>query len=216
MSGMNSSNVDPRLLAASQRFAENLARYPQEEQFAVSVISKNVLNGCSWEFVRKSAELSQVRDALKANPNCDVKEVTYNHRAGITGYLVYMNLSYLCKILTDTAPGLLEPKDLEKASEHRKEAILSLAKKIQSGYRGKIGIFCTNDSQTITVDGKTFPAYAVSLNELLQIVQRFGYGVVMDGAVRNASQVLQREDYVLKKLVVAPSSNALFIDIAPL
>ena len=110
----------------------------------------------------------------------------------------------------------MNQSDLMRATEHRKEAILSLAKKMGTGYKGKIGIFCTNDSQTITVDGKPYPAYAISLKELLQVCQRYNYGILVDQQVRTPSQVLQREEYVMSKLVVAPSSNALFIDIYPM
>lgn len=213
---MNNGGMDPRLERASQQFAENLEKYPAEEQYAVGVISKNVLNGCSWEFVRKNSEVLHLIDAFNKNPNCSIQEVTYNPHAKVTGYLVYMNLSYLCSLLGKEAPGLLNQRDLSLASEHRKEAILALAKKMQSGYKGRIGIFCTNDSQSITVDGKTYPAYAVSLKELLQVCQRCNYGIIMDNAVRTPSQVAQRENYVMKNLIVAPSSNALFVNIAPL
>ena len=43
---------DERLMAAAQRFADNMEKYPVEEQLAVTLISKNILNGCSWELVR--------------------------------------------------------------------------------------------------------------------------------------------------------------------
>lgn len=213
---MNNVGNDPRLKAAADQFARNLEKYPPEEQYAVGAISKNILNGCSWEFVRKNSEATSLVSAFQKNPNCSIQEVTYSHKAGVKGYLVYMNLSYLCNLLGKEAPGLLNQRDLILASEHRKEAILSLAKKMQSGYRGKIGIYCTNDSQSITVDAKTFPAYAVSLSELCQVCQRYNYGMLIDGGMRSPAQVMQREDYVLQSLVVAPSSNALFIDIAPM
>lgn len=210
------SKVDPRLESAALKFAENLEKYPAEEQYAVGVISKNVLNGCSWEFVRKNPGATRLIDAFNKNPNCSIQEVVYNRKAGVTGYLVYMNLSYLCSLLGKEAPGLLNQRDLMLASEHRKEAILSLAKRIQSGYKGLIGIFCTNDSQSITVDSHTYPAYTVSLREMLQVCQRYNYGIVIRGGVRTPSQVAQREDDALKELIVAPSSNALFVNIAPL
>ena len=46
----NAAN-DPRMQAAAQRFADNMMKYPEEEKLAIFAISKNVLNGCSWEFV---------------------------------------------------------------------------------------------------------------------------------------------------------------------
>lgn len=216
---MSNVNQNANLQAASEKFAENLAKYPIEEQLAVGAISKNVLNGCSWEFVRQTSDYRKHLEEFKANPNVSVQEVVYNHQAKtkVTGYLVYMNLSYLCNLLNKEAPGLINQKDLELASKHREEAVESLYKKMKDRtFKGRIGIYCTNDSQSITVSGKTYPAYAVSLREMLQVAERCGYGVEVAGAVRRPSDVLAREDAVLKAMTVAPSSNAMFIDIAPL
>ena len=216
---MNNQNANDTLnqQKAAQQFAENLSKYPIEEQIVVGAISKNVINGCSWEFKRMDQELRQNFDAIKNNPNCDIKRVTYSKKSGIYGYLVYMNFTYLCNLLNTSAPGLIDAATLKEASQHRQEAIVSLASKMQSRkIKGLIGIYCTNDSQTITVQGKVYPAYAISLKELLQVCTRCNYGVVMNGAVRTPNQILQREDFVMENLLVAPSSNAMFIEVAPL
>lgn len=205
---------DPKIQAAAERFGQNLAKYPEEEQLAVGAISKNVLNGCSWEFLRKSPEYTRAIEAFRRNPRVSIQEVVYNHHSNITGYLVSMDMGYLCNLLIKEAPGLLRQEDLKRAQEHRQEAIKSLFNKMRSGYSGRIGIYCTNDSKSITIQGKTFPAYAVSLREMLQIAERAGYGVVVGGAVRHPQEVLKREDAVLRALEVAPSGNAIFINIS--
>lgn len=210
------NNVDQRLQMASQKFAENLSKYPYEEQLAIGAISKNVLNGCSWEFVRQNPEFRSAAEDFAKNPNVSLQEVVYNHKTRVTGYLVYMNMSYLCNVLAKEAPGLINVEDLKKATEHRQKAIQSLFNKMKSGYRGKIGIYCTNDSQSITVSGKTFPAYAVSFREMIQIAERCNYGIVVGDVPRSPQEVLKREDAVIRALTVAPSSNAMFIDISPM
>lgn len=211
---MNTGN-ERELLEAAKRFEKALSTRPIEEQIAVGLISKNVLNGCSWEFVRPNPEIRKNLDAFKNSKVCSVQEVTYNHKNNIYGYLVYMQMNVLCNLLSPANRGPLSDKDLEIASEHRKEAQINLAKKMKSGYKGKIGIFCTNDSQTITVDGTTFPAYAVSLKELCVICQQCNYGIFINGSVRDPAEVMKREDAIIKASTVAPSSNALFIQIAP-
>lgn len=209
---MGNSNLED----AAKKFEQALSKYPIEEQIAVGLISKNVLNGCSWEFVRPNPEIRRNLDAFKRSKVCSVQEVTYNHSKKIYGYLVYMQMQHLCQILGPSNNGPLVDRDLQIASKHRDEAQLNLAKKMKAGYRGRIGIYCTNDSQAITVDGKTYPAYAVSLKELCIICQQCGYGIVINGAARNPEEVLKREDAILKASTVAPSSNALFVNIAPL
>lgn len=212
---MEVKNNDALMRAANQ-FADNLDKYPIEEQMAITVISKNVLNGCSWEFVRNNPEVRKIYDLLKKNPNCDIKEVTYSHDKKITGYLVMMNLNHLVAILAKEGLGVFNKADLDAALEHRKQAVQSCAKLMKKNYRGRIGVYCTNDSQTITVDGTSYPAFAITLNELCDICNSMGYGFNLGNKVRQSAEVSSRIDAVIKACTVAPSSNALFIDIAPL
>ena len=160
------NEVDGRVLEAAKRFEKALADKPVEEQIAVGLISKNVINGCSWEFVNKNAIIKENYEAFKNSNTCSINEVTYNHQKGVTGYLIYIKMDRLLELLGPANCGPLVQKDVEYAEKHRKEAGESLIKKIQKGYSGMIGIYCTNDSQTITVSGKSYPAYAVTLKEL--------------------------------------------------
>lgn len=205
---------DMTVQQAALAFDERLQKYPVEEILAVGAISKNVLNGCCWEFVRKSSEYVQTKSAFDKNPNVSMQEISYGHN--VQGYLIYMNMNYLCNILDKEAKGLINAEDLEKAKKHRNEAVIALSNRMKNGYKGRIGIYCTNDSQAITVQGKTFPAYALTLREMLKVAERYGYGVIVGKFVRKPADIAAREDAVLKSLIVAPSSNAMFIDIAPM
>lgn len=209
-----SENNNQALEKAAKQFEENLAKYPIEEQIAVGLISKNVLNGCSWEFTRPNNDLRRNLAEFKKSGTCSVQEVTYDLKSGKTGYLVYMKMPRLLSILSKEAPGLISKKDLDLAVKHREESFITLTKHLQKKGGGRIGIYCTNDSPAITVDGVTYPAFAVSLRELMQVCQTLGYGVVVAGSVRSPEDILKREDAVLKSLLVAPSSNALFIEVA--
>lgn len=195
-------------------FAEALSTRPAEEQIAASTIAKNILNGCCWEFVRSNPDIKKNLDAFKNSKVCSVQKVVYNRKQGIYGYLVYMQMQALCNLFDESNKGPISAKDLKRACEHREEAKMGLLKKLQKGYSGRIGIFCTNDSQTITVDGKSYPAFAVTLKELCAICSKLGYGLDLGGTVRSPQDVLAREDAVIENLTVAPSSNALFINVA--
>ena len=210
-------NIDNSTLRkAAEQFATNMEKYPPDEQLAVSSISKNVINGCSWEFVRNTADIRRYVDVFKSSQYCDLKEVTYSHDKKITGYLVMMNLKRMVEILAKEGMGVFTKEDLSRAMKHRQDAVQGCAKLMQKGYRGRIGIFCTNDSQTITVDGKSYPAFAITLNELCDICVRCHYGFAIGSSIRIPEQVKAKADAVIKNCIVAPSSNALFIDIAPL
>lgn len=201
---------------AAALFNQNLAKYPIEEQLAVELIAENVLNGCSWEFVRRNPELVKNLEAFKNSKNCSIQEVTYNHKTRQTGYLVSMKLDYLLNLLRKEAPGLIDARDLERAAKHHQEAIYKLADTMKKKYRGRIGVYCTNDSSSITVNGETSPAFAITLMELLQVCVKAGYGIDIDGQVRSPDAVYQHFNEVLKACTVAPSSNAILIKIAPM
>lgn len=208
--------VGGKELEAAKAFERAMSNKPIEDQLAVSLISKNVLNGCSWELTREVHEIKRNLDAFRQSGYCSVQEVTYNHQKKVTGYLVYMQLEKLLELLGPSNNGPLDSRDVELAKRHRSEAGAAFIKKLQKGYKGKIGIFCTNDSQTITVSGKAYPAYALTLKEVCAICSKAGYGIVVGGEPRLPADVLKKEDAVLKTLVVAPSSNALFLDVAPM
>lgn len=203
-------------LEAAKAFERALSDKPVEEQLAVGIISKNVLNGCSWELCRMDPQLRRYENEFAQSKTCSLQKITYNRQQGVQGYLVYMQMGRLLELLGPNNKGPLIASDLELARKHREEAGVALIERIKSGYTGKIGIYCTNDTQTITVSGKTFPAYAVTLKELCMFCGKTGYGIVIGGEPRDPQEVLRREDAVIESLLVAPSSNAMFIDIAPM
>lgn len=203
------------LNSAAKQFEENLSKYPIEVLIAVGLISKNVLNGCSWEFTRDKVEIKKHLQEFQKSKYVSAQEVTYNHEKNIMGYLIYMKFDALLNLLAKEAPGLITQKDIQIANKNREESILSLANLMKKGFTGRIGIYCTNDSQAITIQGKTFLAFAVTFKELLQICSSQGYGILVKGVSRRPAELERFEDKIIKASIVAPSSNALLIDIAP-
>ena len=203
------------LNSAAKQFEENLSKYPIEVLIAVGLISKNVLNGCSWEFTRDKVEIKKHLQEFQKSKYVSAQEVTYNHEKNIMGYLIYMKFDALLNLLAKEAPGLITQKDIQIANKNREQSILSLANLMKKGFTGRIGIYCTNDSQAITIQGKTFSAFAVTFKELLQICSSQGYGILVKGVSRRPAELERFEDKIIKASIVAPSSNALLIDIAP-
>lgn len=205
--------INEQVRVAAEKFASDLTKYPAEEQIAVATISKNVLNGCSWEFVRENSELKKNKVLFERSAYCRLYEVTYSGTKGIKGYMVYMDFVRLIQILNEIGMGVFNQTDLQKSQEHRRDAVLKCDKIMKSGYKGQIGIFCTNDSSTITDQGKTYPAFAITLNELAQLMKTNGYGMIAGDKMISPDQLIAKEEGVIARLKVAPSSNALYISI---
>lgn len=203
-------------LKTAKAFERALSNKPIEEQLAASIVAKNVLNGCSWEFCRADQQLKEYESEFKKSTTCKLQKVTYNRAMGVTGYLVSIKMERLLELLGPNNKGPLSASEVETAKENHIDSGAALIERIRSGYAGKIAIYHTYDTQTITIQGRTLPAYAMTLKELCVCCKKMGYGIVIGGVPRDPLQVMQREDAVIEALLLAPSSNALFIEIGPM
>lgn len=201
---------------AANRFANRLESYPEEVKWAVILIAENVLNGCGWEFTRNTGnELTPDLVEKFRNSNvCGIQEVTYNHKRKTTGYLVSMKFDALVELLRKEGEGVFNKEDLDRAVTHRSEAITKLVNTLEkASVRSlRVGIYCTNDSSTITIDGNSFPAFAVDLPTLLMACEKTGWKI-RAGEPRTPAEVAKKADAFIKNLTVAPSSNALMINL---
>lgn len=198
---------DPNMKDAMQ-FAEALSKYPEEVTLGVGLVIVNFINGCSWAFVPDSnKEYPRYLESIQKNPQMSSTKIK-------NGYLYNINMDYLIQILRRTAGGYVTVRDLELATEHRNQALMSLEKFMKSGKSGMIGIYCLNDSTSITIDGIRYPAFSVTLNDLLAMCVRNGYSVKLGGKNRTPNEVSAHAREVLSRLMMSPSGNALMIGIS--
>ena len=206
---MEGRNISQTAQAAAIRFAKELQRYPQEIAVGVGIVIPNLVNGCSWGFVNDSnEEFKKCLKAIESNPNMSAFKIR-------GGYLVNINMDYLLPILSRITRGFVTQKDLQIASEHRQKALVDLEKFMRKGGTGRIGIYNLNDSPRITVKGVSYPSFCVTMPDLLTMCVRNGYGLRL-GSVRTPNQVASHISQVIPKLEIAPSGNALFVEIAKL
>lgn len=205
---MNTKNVNQSTEAAAIRFANELQKYPLEVAVGVGIIIPNLVNGCSWGFVNDTnEEYKKCLKSIQSNSNMSSYKIK-------GGYLVNINMDYLLSILGKIASGYVTPKDLQIAGEHRRKALLDLEKFMKKGGSGKIGIYNLNDSPRITVKGVSYPAFCVTMPDLLTMCVRNGYGLKLGNTLRTPNQVAHHIAQVIPKLEIAPSGNALFIEIS--
>lgn len=190
---------------AAKRFEASMANYPYEEQIAVGLVAKNLHNGCSWEFVRNNPEVARAAEDFKKSSTCNLVKIK-------NGYIVTITMNRILEILNKEAKGVFSQEELRSASDHRQQAFVALDSKMKKGYNGRIGIFCTNDSTAITIQGKTYPAFAVTFNELITLCIRNNYGLKL-GSLRTPTEASAVADKIIPLLDLAPSGNALLIDI---
>lgn len=202
------NNINQTVEAAAIRFANELQKYPLEVAVGVGVVIPNLVNGCSWGFISDAnEEYKKCLQSVQSNGNMSSYKIK-------GGYLVNINMDYLLSILGKIASGYVTARDLQIASDHRRKALVDLEKFMKKGGSGKIGIYNLNDSPRITVKGISFPSFCVTIPDLLTMCVRNGYGLKLGGTLRTANQVASHIDQVIPKLEIAPSGNALFIEIS--
>lgn len=204
---MGNTYISDRDRAAAIRFADELNKYPVEVAVGVGLIIQNIYKGCSWSFVTENnEEFKNTLEEIKRNKSMSVFKIR-------GGYLLNMSMDYLLDILSKVATGYINQRDLQNASVHRQKALADLEKFIRKGGTGKIGIYNLNDTNSITVKGIRYPAFCVTLNDLLAICVRTGCKIKLGSKARTPGQVANHMKGVIEGLELAPSANALFIEI---
>ena len=202
MSTINSSDMD-----AAKRFAIALSNYPSEVSFGVCSVIPNLPNGCSWTFI-KEGDVSHEKLIKSINNNKKMESIKIRG-----AYLYCIDMDHLLNILSKVGQGYITDGVLKMASEHRQKALASLEKFMRSGKVGKIGIYNLNDTNNVVVNGIRYPAFCVTIQDLLALCVRNGYCLKLGQVKRTPKQVYERLADVVGRLEVAPSNNALFIEI---
>lgn len=215
------SNVE----AASLEFSKRMKKYPPEVQIAMGIVMVNTMKGCPWGITtsRNREFMSAYEKGLFQNSSY-VSAHKIRRQPGIQNedkYLVMVSMSKFIEILNKESPlGMMFTKeDFDSALERRNENINALQMFLSKGKVGMIGIFSLNDCNEVVVNGKRYPAFAVTLVDLVSYCQMYGYKFVFPKKDNNSfeslnpSVVLEKADIAYSLMPVAPSGNALFIRI---
>lgn len=188
-------NLERRAVEFEKMFT---AKYGEAQKYVTSHIMVNLLNGCPWDFI-SDQEAREHFDLVK-----QTGARIYKLR---NGGLLLGDFATEIKILTDAVGTLYTQRDLDEAITKREKAIAELDKYVKKNRGGNIGIYNLNDSSAITIQGHTYKAFNVDIEALVAVCQANG----LQGIVK-ASQSMTKSE-LLSKLSVAPSQNALLIQI---
>lgn len=211
---------------AAMLFSKRLGQYPIEINIAVSAIMQNAMKGCPWE-VMTSRNATFMR-AYKEGRFAQSDKVKAFKLKGMPGkgsskeqhYLLYSSMDMIIGIMNKESPlGILFTKeDLEMALKRRNEAVSKLVSFLKAGKFGIIGIHNTNDCSEVVVNGVRYPAFSVTLNDLIMYCTMYGYKFILPTPSNkkekvDPSKASKKIDVVYSLLQRAPSGNALFIEI---
>ena len=88
-----------------------------------------------------------------------------------------------------------------------------LLNKGKKGFSGLVGIYCTNDTTSITYKAITYPAFRLPIAMVLQICNTFKYMVKVNGEWVTPQKAMSLGQALFDSLIVSPTKTGAFIGI---
>lgn len=199
--------------ASNQKINDYINSLPEYQAIVFAMTSAHLPWGATWGFDTDIAGGEEA--AQRAHETSDGKVITFKLRRGtVTEYLnsdeLFNGYRHLIKI------GGVEVKDstIEKAKKRRNDALASLHKFLSEGKQGQVGFFNTNQSDTVTIEGVTYPSFCLNARDFLGLADQHGYKVrTVRGTTVQAQAALKKVVGFMGELKKSPSSNAVMVEL---
>ena len=116
-------------------------------------------------------------------------------------------------------PKAVMQSDIDNIKKAQANAIIGFEKFLiargkQNGqFQGAIGIYCTNNVETIKFKGTSYPAFRLNLQDSLSLLGKYGYGVVVKGQIKSAKDAYESGQAIWDSMKVSPTKTGIFINI---
>lgn len=201
------SNIEGR----AKMQGEKAAQLDVGTQFAIVQCMPNIVNGAFWGFC-DAAEAMKYKDGLKSNSNVSVKKIS-------GGCLVEVNPEYLIQQMVKIDPTLVDQKDMQNIKEGIAKAVSQLDKYLARKAKDStfkqtlLGIYCINDTPTISYKGERYPAFRVELSTALKLLGKYGYKVKVGGSYVPAGSISSVKE-LCSSMQVSPTNTGVFINVS--
>ena len=201
------------MIELAEKYGEAMTKkYGSMNSAAIGCVTPNILVGANWAFLTPN-EGRELKNAFDKEGDSGKIFEMIDIRGG--GKLLIMTFDKVIEVLSGIPMqlGIVNKADVEAGVAHRNESAQAFEKLLVKGYSGTIGIMNLNDSNTITIKGKRFPSFAIDMTTLLEKCNKYGYSVILGGVARPLQTVYDKRWEVIKNLELAPSGNAMLIEI---
>lgn len=193
-----------------------LQQLPPSTQFAIVNCLPNIPYGADWGL----CELAEVKENLAS-----IKEDKNLFALPVKGGVVLqVAKGYLETIVNRVQKGFVTMEDLKVMVIKQKEALetfdnfLFRKEKKMTPYKGIIGIYCTNLTPNIRYEDGDYPAFRVTLQVALTVLNKYGYSIKLAGGrVASAQEVSNllsvNPEIISKSLIMSPTRTGVFINI---
>ena len=204
---MPENNVDAR----ARESAKKAQKLPASVQYAIVQVLPNILNGAFWGFT-DMASIKTHYDVLAQDKNITPRKL------GDNTCLLEVNPAYIIKAIQMVDNQAVTEADLNNMQKSMAEAKIDFEKFLikmgkKGNFGGAIGIYCTNDTTTIRNKGNAYPAFRLSMGDVLSRLATYGYTIQVGGNFITPQQAMQSGQALWDSVVLSPTKTGLFINI---
>lgn len=191
-------------------YAKKAKNLPASTQVAIVTVLPNIVNGAFWGFTTVS-EMKKFAEDLKKDKNIQLR------RIGEKDVIIEVAPNYLLSATSAVGKDLITQKDIDTMTDFSAKAVVDFEKfllnKGKKGFAGMIGVYCTNDTTTITYKGTAYPAFRLPLAKVLEICNKFKYMVKVNGQWLAPQKAMQAGQALFDSLVMSPTKTGVFMEI---
>lgn len=190
-------------------YAKKAKNLPASTQFAIVTVLPNIVNGAFWGFTTVSDATSHAEE-LKKDPNIQLRRIGKD-------VIVEVAPNYLVSATASVDSSIITQKDIDKMSEYTAKAVVDFEKfllnKGKKGFSGIVGLYCTNDTTSISYKGTSYPAFRLPITKALQICNTFKYVIKVNGQWLTPQQAFSAGQALFDSLKVSPTKTGVFAEI---
>lgn len=189
--------------------AKRAQQLPASLQFAIVTVSANILNGAFWGFTSYD-DTKKYAEALKQDSNVIARRIGVDKDV-----LIEINPDYLLRAISVVDPSLLNAGDVQKMKEGLAQAEAQMEKflisKADKNYTGLIGIYCVNDTPTITYKSTAYPAFRLNIQSALNALANWGYQVKVGNQFVTPNVASQKGAELFASMRMSPTNTGIFL-----
>lgn len=199
-----------QVTGTARDYARKSMNLPVSTQVAIVTVLPNIVNGAFWGFTSVK-EMKEYAEELKKDSNIQLR------RIGHDAVIVEVDPNYLISATKSVGNELINEKDLQCMKDYSSKAVVEFEKfllnKGKKGFAGLIGIYCTNDTTSITYKGTVYPAFRLPITKVLQLCNKFKYMVKVNGRWVAPQDAMKAGQALFDSMILSPTKTGVFLEI---
>ncbi len=206
------NNTNPNVEEKSQEMAKRAQNFPMSTQFAIIKTLPNCSNGAFWGFTHlKEVKEYGVAQELMKDKNIKAKQLDTD------AVLVEVLPNYLMSAAKMVNPMLVTDTVIENMKKSMVEAETQFEKWLAShcdNYKGFLGVYCINDTPTISYKDTSYPAFRVNETTVLNLLNKWHF-VMLDKENKPVTPAnVKNSGCFFKMAHLSPTLTGVFIKVA--